>query len=93
MSGPSTEAGTVIEVTVADGRVEGPGRVRVALGSEVTVRVTSDVADEVHLHGYDETEDVGAGETVTLRFSADIPGVFEVELEGAGLELVELEVR
>lgn len=85
-------AGTVVEVTVADGAVAGPGTAAVDLDDEVVLRVTSDVADEVHVHGYDLTAAVAAGATAELTFTADLPGVFEVELEGAGLPLVELEV-
>lgn len=62
------------------------------MGETVTLRVRSDVADHVHLHGYDVFQDVDAGETAELTFEADIPGVFEVELEDAGIQLVELEV-
>ncbi len=83
---------TVVEITVADGEVTAPQRPKISLGDTVTLRVTSDVADEVHLHGYDLMVDVGAGGTAELAFDATIPGVFEVELENAGLKLVELEV-
>lgn len=57
----------------------------------MTVRVSGDSDDHVHIHGYDlflHLED-GAGE---LAFTADIPGVFEIELEEAGILLVRLEV-
>ena len=62
------------------------------MGESVTLKVTSDVADHVHVHGYDLFTDVAAGDPVTIEFSADIPGVFEVELEDSGLLLLELEV-
>lgn len=84
--------GTLIEVTVTDGNVDGGGRHRVPVGETVTLRVTSDVADHVHLHGYDVLVDVAAGETAELTFDATIPGVFEAELEDARIPLVELEV-
>ncbi|WP_436792718.1 hypothetical protein [Actinospongicola halichondriae] len=83
---------SVIEVTVDGGEVAGGGRTKVALGDPVTIRVTSDVADHIHLHGYDVMVDVAAGETVDLTFDATIPGVFEVELEESGLQLLELEI-
>jgi len=54
--------------------------------------VTADVVDEVHVHGYDLFADVAPGAPATINFVADIPGVWEVELEGAGALLVELEV-
>lgn len=88
-----SETASVIDVRVAEGQVQGPGRVAVPLGGSVVLHVTSDVADEVHVHGYDLTEEVAAGGTATLSFAADIPGVFEVELEERHLRLLELEVR
>ena len=84
--------GQLIEVRVSGGRVEGGGRTTVPLGETVILRVTSDVADHVHVHGYDILQDVGAGETVDLTFDATIPGVFEVELEDARISLVELQI-
>lgn len=92
-SGPA-EAETVVEVVVADGEVAGGvRRVEVGVGDHVVLRVTSDVGDEIHLHGYDLRADVAAGGTADLAFTAEIPGVFEAELEQLHLELVELEVR
>ncbi len=84
---------TVIVIDVAGGEVTGGGRYRVAVGSAVTVQITADVADEVHVHGYDLTTDTVPGEVASMTFTADIPGVFEVELEAAGLPLFELEVQ
>lgn len=85
-------SGTIIELEVTDGKLEGGARREAApLGEEVTVRVSGNSADHVHVHGYDlflHLED-GAGE---LAFVADIPGVFEIELEEAGIVLVQLEV-
>lgn len=87
-------AGTEIVVAVKNGKVSPPThRVKVAVGTAVRLLVTSDTADEVHVHGYDERADVGAGSTVTIEFVADIPGVFEVELEEAHTPLLTLEVR
>lgn len=82
-----------IDVTVANGAVKGPGRVKVALGDLIILTVRADVADEVHFHGYDRSGDVAPGQPAILRIEALIPGVFEVELEGARLELVVIEVK
>lgn len=79
----------LVRVSVRDGKVAGGAqRVKVGRGDVVRLVVTSDVADEVHLHGYDKTVDVAAGGTATLTFTAAIPGTVEVELEDAGLTLV-----
>ncbi|MBC7679628.1 MAG: hypothetical protein H7233_11660 [Pseudorhodobacter sp.] len=88
-----TPTAQVIDVTVAGGAVTGVGsRVEVPLNKEVVLRVTSDVADEVHLHGYDLKADVAPGGTVEIPFTASIPGGFEVELENSGLPLFQLRV-
>ncbi|MEL7208351.1 MAG: hypothetical protein AAGK32_09000, partial [Actinomycetota bacterium] len=86
-------ADSVLEVVVAAGSVSGDsGRQAVSVGDTVLVRVDADVADEVHVHGYDLFAEVVPGMTAEVQFTADIPGVFEVELESGGLLLVELEV-
>ena len=73
--------------------VGGVARPSVEEGRPVRIVVRSDVADHVHLHGYDIMRDVGPGEPAQLVFDADIPGRFEIELEDSGLQLAELEVR
>jgi len=55
--------------------------------------VRSDVADEIHVHGYDKKEDVPAGGSVRFSFPADIEGVFEVELEDRAEQIGELRVN
>ena len=90
---PTTASGQVISVTVRGGQVQGPSRQRVERNEMVTVRVTSDTADEIHIHGYDKTAPVAAGATAEVSFVADIPGVFEVEFERSRRLLFTLEVR
>jgi len=62
-------------------------------GDRVVFTVSSDVGDEVHVHGYDLMKDVGAGHTVRFDFPADIAGIFEVELEGRAEQIAELRVN
>ena len=62
-------------------------------GSQVVFMVESELADEVHLHGYDLSADVAPGEPATIRFKATAPGLFEAELESRSLPIAELEVR
>ena len=52
--------------------------------------VTSDVADEIHVHGYDFHKDVPAGGSVTFTFPANIEGVFVIELEAKGEQIGQL---
>ena len=90
---PAPATDNVVSVTFRGGTVAGASRQRAPVNQPVVVRVTSDVADEVHVHGYDKHAAVAAGGTVDIRFDADIPGVFEVELERAHKLLFTLEVR
>lgn len=90
---PTTVAGRLIDVVVRAGSVEGGGRQKVSLNELVRLRVTSDVADEVHVHGYDRRAAVAAGATAEVSFVADLPGVFEVELENSKKRLLSLEVQ
>ena len=91
--GTAPATGTVLSVTVRGGQVEGASRQRATLNQPVTIRVTSDVADEIHVHGYDKTAPLPANQPTDLTFVANIPGVFEVELERARKLLFTLEVR
>jgi heme/copper-type cytochrome/quinol oxidase subunit 2 len=82
-----------IQVQVTGNQVQtAERRVKVPLGTQVRLEVTADRADEVHLHGYDRKVDIEPGRMAVLEVTADTPGVFEVELEEAGLKLVELQV-
>lgn len=91
---PATPSGsiTVIRVTVRGGRVDGPAEPAVTRGDRVRIVVDADVADEIHLHGYDLSAEVEPGHLGVLTFRASAAGVFEVELEEAGLLLFELTV-
>jgi heme/copper-type cytochrome/quinol oxidase subunit 2 len=62
-------------------------------GDEIRFEVTSDVADEVHVHGYDLMKDVPAGGTVSFDFPAEIEGIFEAELEDRKEQILELRVN
>ena len=83
-----------IVVEVKGNKVSGvEDTIEVAVGDEVILIVSSDKPDEVHVHGYDQTDEVGPKERAEIKFTADIPGVFEVELEEAAQLLFELQVQ
>lgn len=91
---PEVEEPAVVRIVVVNGAPKG-GIVRKSVdkGDRVVLVVTSDVADEVHLHGYDISRDVEAGGTVRIAFRAKLPGRFEVELEGRGIQIGDLTVQ
>ncbi len=62
-------------------------------GDEIRFEVSSDVADEVHVHGYDLMQEVPAGGTVNFDFPAEIEGIFEAELEGRKEQIAEIRVN
>lgn len=91
---PEVEKPTVVRIVVVNGAPEG-GIVRKSVdkGDRVVIVVTSNVADEVHLHGYDISRDVAAGGTVRIAINATLPGRFEVELEDRGIQIGDLTVQ
>ncbi|MBI5104352.1 MAG: hypothetical protein HZB46_05085 [Solirubrobacterales bacterium] len=70
----------------------GVQRLEFGSGDQVRFKVESDVADEIHVHGYDVAKDVEAGGSATFAFKGTIEGRFEVELEQRGVQIAELEV-
>ncbi|HZS21322.1 MAG TPA: hypothetical protein VFA63_10070 [Pseudonocardiaceae bacterium] len=82
-----------INVKVRGGKATGDtGRIAVATGTPIVLSVSSDVADEIHVHGYDRKANIPAGATAAVTFVANTPGVFEVELENSKLQLLQLQV-
>lgn len=73
-------------------KVHGPDTISVAQGETVVFQVVADVADEVHVHGYDLLFETVPGEPIVVEFMADATGIFEVELEESHLDLVNIEV-
>ena len=80
-------------ITVVNGQPQGGVQtVSYKKGDQIRLKVQSDVADEIHVHGYDLKKDVAKGGSVTFNFKATIEGRFEVELENAGTQIANLEV-
>ncbi|MET7423246.1 hypothetical protein [Dactylosporangium sp. NPDC005555] len=83
-----------IVVSVAKRKVTPPtGRVEVAKGNLVRITVTSDVADELHVHGYDKSLALPAGTPASIELRVDRTGLFEVETHSSHLVLFQLVVR
>jgi hypothetical protein len=61
-------------------------------GGPVLLVVRSDIADEVHVHGYDLMADVAPGKPVRMQFKATLTGRFVIELEGRGKQIAQLTV-
>lgn len=89
---PASADRQAIEVSYLGGAVAPRGfKPKVPLGTKVRLMVRADISDEVHVHTYDKKAAITGG-VATIDFTADIPGVFEVELEGKGVVLLQLQV-
>ncbi|MEJ7782751.1 MAG: hypothetical protein WKF99_09265 [Solirubrobacteraceae bacterium] len=72
--------------------VGGVETIEVTSGEELTMTVTSDVQEALHVHGVDLYEDLPPGEEVEVTFTPEAEGIFEIELHGSGTQLANLEV-
>lgn len=101
ISNPSSSAKTTasaetdINITVTGGKAEGGLReLKVAKGSLVKITVTTtDTTNEVHVHGYDILKELSPTTPAVIMFTANISGVFEVELEKTSVKIADLTVK
>ena len=90
----ATVTASLPTIVVRDGEpVGGVKRLEYSAGDEIRFEVSSDAAEEIHVHGYDVAKDVPAGGSVRFAIPADIEGIFEVELEELGVQIAELRVN
>ena len=88
----------LVVVTISNGKVDVNGqsdanpRFEVSRGATVEIRVTSDAAEEVHVHGYDYYLRPSPGDAAQETFEANLPGVWEVELHRGHRSIFELAV-
>lgn len=90
---PAPAASKVPVVRVVDGKPRGGVQtLKFDRGDRVRFTVASDSAGEIHVHGFDLTEDVEAGGEVVFDFTARADGRYEVELEELGVAIAELQI-
>jgi hypothetical protein len=83
-----------LQVTVRDLKpVGGIKDLTVKQGQDARYVVTSDKPEEIHTHGYNIAKEVGPGKPARFDFKATITGVFDVELEHAGIQVMRLTVE
>jgi hypothetical protein len=70
-----------------------PSTVDLRVGESLTLTVTSDHADELHLHGFDIEKQLPAGQPVTVTLTGTQPGTYEVETHHPELRLLKIAVR
>ncbi|MEU6949667.1 hypothetical protein ABZ957_31220 [Streptomyces sp. NPDC046316] len=90
----SAAPGRTVEITVDGSSVQPPpSRIELKKGERLTLRVTSDRADTLHVHGYDRELPLAPGTPGSLTLTVDRTGLFEVETHDSGLLLTQLVVR
>lgn len=92
---PAKDAGVTVDIAVKDGKVTPQGkRVDVKVGQKVTLHVTSDADEEVHVHSEPEHEyEIAPGDDKTYSFTIDTPGQVAVEAHHLDATIVQLVVR
>ena len=84
-----------VTITIKDGKVMPRGeRVEVRKGQKITLVVTSDADEEIHVHSDPEhTYQVKAGGSIEKSFTIDTPGQVAVEAHHLDATIVQLVVR
>ncbi len=81
-------------IKVVHGKPQGGiQKITVNKGQRVRFKVVSDVADEIHVHGYNFHKDVAKGGSVSFDFPATIDGIFVIELESRSDQIASLQVN
>lgn len=88
-------AGLVVAVTIAHGQVTPVNAtLQAKVGQQITLRVTSDATDELHVHSVpDHKFKVAAAPNQTFQFSVNVPGNVDVELHHLDRTVATLQVR
>jgi len=87
-------SGPTVDIVVKDGKVTPHGkRVKVKAGQSVTLHITSDADEEIHVHSDPEHEyEVKPGDDVTESFTLKTPGQVAVEAHHLDVTIVQLVV-
>jgi plastocyanin len=87
-------ADTVLKISVRGRDVTpAPGRQTVSAGDRVQLTITTDTANEVHIHGVEIEKATKPGVPLTVEFVVQDPGIYAVELHKPELLLLQLVVR
>jgi len=91
---PPSDA-VVVDIAVRDGTVRPQGdRVEMTVGQKVTLHITSDAHETIHVHSEPEQEfEIGEGDDVEKSFTIDTPGQIAVEAHHLDVTIVQLVVR
>ena len=91
----STGAALTVDITIAHGQVTpANATLQATVRQPITLRVTSDATDELHVHSVpDHKFEVAAAANQTFQFSVDVPGNVDVELHHLDRTVATIQVR
>jgi hypothetical protein len=94
-AGEPADDAVVVDIAIRDGKVTPQGdRVDVKVGRKVTLHITSDAHETIHVHSEPEREfEVRDGDDVEKSFTIDVPGQIAVEAHDLDATIVQLVVR
>lgn len=82
-----------MDVVISQGRVKDGAKIlKLKRGQTVLLTVTSDLADELHVHGFEKHLHLVPGKTASIEISANRTGRFTVELHRLAMTVGVLEV-
>ena len=74
----------VTRIETKDGVLVGdPKTIRAEKNDIVQIVVSTNIPDEMHLHGYDIEKEAGPGKPARFKFKANVEGAFELESHAA----------
>jgi heme/copper-type cytochrome/quinol oxidase subunit 2 len=70
-----------------------PGTFSIKVGQKLTLAVTSDTKNELHVHGWDVERELVPNQMATVQLVGKEPGTYEVETHDPELLLTKVTVR
>ena len=93
-SGAQATATKAFSLVVKDRKlISGESVLTVKQGDQVSITITANESDELHLHGYDKSVEFATDTPTVLILTADQSGRFPFEMEGSKTDLGELDVE
>lgn len=90
---PPTPTVKTFELVIKNKKItSGPETLQVNEGDDVSITVTSDIEEEFHLHGYDNSVELEKDKPAILSFKATLSGRFAFELEKSKTDIGVIEV-
>jgi plastocyanin len=79
---------------IQDGQIlKGPETIKVTQGDTVVIMASSNVNDELHLHGYDKKVLLEPNKPTAITFTANRTGRFELELHKSDKVIATVEIQ